>query len=477
MKRARRVLLRLGLGLIALAACAVVVCLDFVDARPYFRESYYAETLARLQAHMATNRLATGALRAGFGRALLTPSVGAPQDAPERGQFRQMPLAGYGERRGKTATRTHDDLFVKAVALRVGEVTGVMVGADALIVPPAVADLATQRLATELNLTRGQVYLGATHTHCSLGAWGEGPVAAAFAGDYQPGACAWFADRIVTAVRQALADLQPAALGHGRFVAPQFVRNRLVGRLGRVDPEFSFVGIKRQDGRQAVLGCFAAHATVLSGQVMEFSGDYPGAWQRAVEQATAGTALFLAGGVGSHAPVAGAAGFAGMERMGQALAGMLLERTAGVPWTNAVSLGWLGVEVSLPPLNWRVSDGVRLRPWLAGRLLRPRPRTWLQAFRLGDMVWIATPCDFSGELALGIKDALRARGFDAAVTSFNGDYVGYVIPSRYYHMAGYEPRLMSFYGPNVPDYFEELIRTMAFSLAGQPVELAVEASR
>ena len=53
------------------------------------------------------------------------------------------------------------------------------------------------------------------------------------------------------------------------------------------------------------------------------------------------------------------------------------------------------------------------------------------------------------------------------ITSFNGDYVGYVIPSRYYHLNGYEPRVMSFFGPNVPDYFDEFIRTMALNVAGQ----------
>jgi hypothetical protein len=83
------------------------------------------------------------------------------------------------------------------------------------------------------------------------------------------------------------------------------------------------------------------------------------------------------------------------------------------------------------------------------------------------VVWLSTPCDFSGELALALKDTLRARGFDAVVTSFNGDYVGYVIPPRYYHLGGYEPRLMSFYGPYLPDYFTELLRDLALHLAGQ----------
>jgi neutral ceramidase len=69
---------------------------------------------------------------------------------------------------------------------------------------------------------------------------------------------------------------------------------------------------------------------------------------------------------------------------------------------------------------------------------------------------------------LEIKDLLRARtGRQAVITSFNGDYVGYVVPARYYHMDGYEPRTMSFYGPTVPDYFDDLIRQMALHLASR----------
>ena len=91
----------------------------------------------------------------------------------------------------------------------------------------------------------------------------------------------------------------------------------------------------------------------------------------------------------------------------------------------------------------------------------------LAACRLQDTIWVAAPCDFSGELALGIKDAMRAQGFDAVVTSFNGDYVGYVIPARYYHLSGYEPRTMSFFGPYMGDYTDELIRALATALASR----------
>lgn len=467
MRRPRRILVRVTVSLGALLAAGLLLCLDGVDHRPYFREAYYTETIARLRTQASTNTVVRGELSAGFGRARLTPNVNAPADDPAQGQFRSVPLAGYGNRKGKPATGTRDDLYVKAVTLRVDDRLGVMIGADALIIPAEVAELAMQRLHTELKLSREQIYLSATHTHCSLGGWGDGLVAEAFAGEFQPGTRIWFADRIVSAVRDALADLQPASFGHGSFAAPEFVRNRLVGELGKVDPEFSFLVVKQQSGRVGVLGSYSAHATVLSSGVMEFSGDYPGDWQRAVEGATGGMAMFLAGGVGSHSPVPGDKGFAGAERMGRALAQPLVDRLGQVSLTNVVTFGLLGLDVSLPPLNVRVSDGVRLRPWLAAKLVPADRTTFLQAFRMNNTVWISTPCDFSGELALGIKDSFRVKGMSAVITSFNGDYIGYVIRARYYHLNGYEPRVMSFFGPNVPDYFDELIRAMATELAGQ----------
>jgi hypothetical protein len=450
----------------ALALILGVATLDRVDSRPYFREAYYTESIARIQSQLATNTPSQGELDAGFGEAKLTPSIGASQDDPAQGSFRAVPLAGYGNRRGLPATGVHDDVFVKAVALRVGDRSVVVVGVDALIVPQEVAEAACSRLESELKLPRGQVYLSATHTHASLGAWGEGWVAEAFAGGYQPGARVWFAECIVRAVRAAVEDLQPASLGHGRFDAPDLVRNRLVGSLGRVDPEFSFLMLRQSSGRTAIVGSFSAHATVLSSDMMEFSADYPGFWRRAVERSTRGMAVFLAGGVGSHSPVSGGKGLEGAERMGTALADRLVKLIPGVALTNRITLACVGADLTMPPLNVRISDGVRLRPWVSQRLLRTPGRQWIQVLRLDDALWVSTPCDFSGELALDLKDAFRVRRRHMAITSFNGGYIGYVIPSRYYHMNGYEPRTMSFFGPNVPDYFEEVIRTVAGAVSG-----------
>lgn len=453
---------RIAAILASIPIIAAFVCLDLVDYRPYFREPYYKTTIAALQRLPSTNQIVRGQLQAGFGRARLTPEIGGTAEDPANGRFRAIPMAGYGDRKGHPAEGVHDDLFVKAVALRVGHLTGIIFSSDALIVPREVADAAATQLHQEFGLGREQLYFSATHTHCGLGGWGEEFVGEAFAGKFHPGARTWMATRFVSAAREALGDLKPAEMSGSSFDEPRFIRNRLVGDLGRVNSEFNFLAIRQQNGRPGIIGSYGAHATVLSGRVMEFSADYPGYWQRAIEEATGGEALFVAGSVGSHAPVAGQGGFEGAEVMGKSLANGVLARLKTLTFTNTVTFSLTGLAVALPEYNVRLTDGLRLRPWVSGRLLKaPSGETFLQAFRFNDAVWISTPCDFSGELALDIKNLFRVRGFNANITSFNGDYIGYVVRSRYYHMGGYEPQVMSFYGPYVPDYLDELIRGLA----------------
>jgi hypothetical protein len=74
------------------------------------------------------------------------------------------------------------------------------------------------------------------------------------------------------------------------------------------------------------------------------------------------------------------------------------------------------------------------------------------------MVWITTPADFSGEYALQIKNSLAVKGFNANVSGFNGSYVGYIIPGRYFYLDEYEPKIMGWFGPNMGEYTVHLIR-------------------
>ena len=97
----RRLLKALTVGA-ALIVAVLCVCLEGVDHRPYFRAPYYESTRARLDAALTNEAVVFGPLRAGFGKAVLTPTLNAAQDNPEQGQFRSVPLAGYGDRDGDT---------------------------------------------------------------------------------------------------------------------------------------------------------------------------------------------------------------------------------------------------------------------------------------------------------------------------------------------------------------------------------------
>jgi len=463
----------IGAGVIALLGLIVVsglVTLTRVDDRPLSELPALTGSLSKLQPSDAAtvsglnSSRAPSLLNAGFARVKLTPTLGSREDAPERGEFRFLPLAGYGNRKGKPAEGIHDDIWVKAIALVSGGKTGVVVCADALIIPREVSALAMDQLGSKVGLTREQVYFSATHTHCSLGGWGEGFVGESFAGPFQPSVRVWFGQQLAAAAVAALQDLKPASLGTDSFDAPEFIRNRLVGDRGRVDSEFALVLVRQNSGTTAVLGSYGAHATILGGGTLLFSGEYPGAWQRAVEQATGGLALFAAGGVGSHGHKAPKGGFEGVEAMGQALALQTLKRLPGIALTNAPQFDILGLKLQLPSLQTRVSSRLRLRPWVAARLLPVGQDTFLQGFRLGQTVWLSTPCDFSGELALDLKAESQARNSKTVVTSFNGDYVGYVIPAIYYNRGGYEPQTMSFFGPQLPDYFMEALRRISTGL-------------
>lgn len=439
-----------ALGALLLILLLAIVALAPVDYSAWTDSVLRQELDSALKAIWMQTNVVAGQLRAGFGRAKLTPCLGATANDPDQGHFQALPLAGYGARKGQPATGVHDDLWAKAVALAVNGRTGIMVSADALIIPREVAEMAVERLKGR-GIQRSNLYFGATHAHSSIGGWGRGLVSEAFAGKFVPESRAWFARQLAAAAEAALGDLSPARAGAAFFTSTNHVRNRLVGDGGTVDPGFRILKIVQDDGDHAVIGSYSAHATVLPASVMEFSGDYPGAWAATMEKNGCTVALFFAGGVGSHSPRAGGPGWEGVERMGVELAMLTETALKQIELTNHLAFGLVTLDLRLPELQVRVSDGVRLRPWLAGLLLPVEKQTIVQALRLGESTWLSTPCDFSGELAMSLPIPPERKRF-TAVTSFNGDYVGYVIPSRYYHMAGYEPRTMSFFGPQMPDY-------------------------
>jgi neutral ceramidase len=434
--------------------------LERVDYTPYFDTDYYSNTRDRLDSLSKESALAVGEVELGFGRVSITPGLGAVEDNPRAGVFKEMPMAGYGSRKGTYAEGIHDSLFIKTIAVRVGEQLMILIASDMLIVPPNITEGVCRNISEKMGIQRDQLIFSATHTHSSVGAWSEGYVGKEFAGESNPNVELWLVRQFSKAIENAIQDLQAGKIGSGSFEAPALVSNRLVGEKGVKNSEFIYLAAYQNSGKRALLGAFDAHSTTLGGSNMQISADYPGYWQRKIESEGFDMALFFAGSVGSHSPRSQGEEFEEARYIGEALADSALKYMVDIDMKDSIGLSFLTLGMDLPEFHIRVSDGLRLNTRLAGKLFPPIGNVCLQAAKIGDLIWISTPSDFSGEMALDYKNALDKDGYRVLVTSFNGAYVGYIIPGKYYHLNEYESRLMSWFGPNMGPYTHEMIHRM-----------------
>ncbi|MBN1351773.1 neutral/alkaline non-lysosomal ceramidase N-terminal domain-containing protein [candidate division KSB1 bacterium] len=433
--------------LFCLVFILAIVALRPVDHTPYFQTDYYQQTLDRLARISDTLQVPQiGEVLAGYGRANITPSLEAP-------------LAGYSARKGKPAAGVHDSLFAKAIALKSAEKEIVLLGIDGLIVSRNMAQAVMEKVGPAAGLARHQILFGASHSHNGAGSWEDSYLGEIFAGEYNPEIFEFLTNQMASAIQQAHQSLQSGSAGFGSIQLPQFTRNRLVKQHGTIDPELSFALFHQNSGLDLIWGSYSAHATTISWRTREFSGDYPGFFERALEARFPGMAVFFAGGVGSHGPAGKGESFQRAQFIGEALAESLVTPLKTIKMQSSVPILSFGVKVSLPEPHVRISDGWRVAPWLAEFLITERD-SYLQLVAVDKNLIIGEPSDFSGELAAQLKDFAFRKGYHLTVTSFNGSYLGYIIPSKYYHLDAYESRLMSFYGPTMGDYIPHLMRRM-----------------
>jgi len=72
-------------------------------------------------------------------------------------------------------------------------------------------------------------------------------------------------------------------------------------------------------------------------------------------------------------------------------------------------------------------------------------------------VFLGAPADYSGEFVEQIVQQAQTQELHAIVTSFNGGYIGYITPDKYYDLDEYETRSMNFFGPHSGSYLTEII--------------------
>ncbi|HUW61452.1 MAG TPA: neutral/alkaline non-lysosomal ceramidase N-terminal domain-containing protein [Candidatus Bathyarchaeia archaeon] len=449
MSRLKKYAIRAGIVVLVLAGLAVLLVGPWPTYSKGFENAgYYKKALAAIQKNGAEARItgSPGQLLAGWGASLITPPT-------------LVPMAGYGDRRGKPAEGVHDDLFVKALALSDGQDVAVIVGADILLVPENVAELVREAVAKQTPLTANSLYFTASHTHDSVGAFGPGLVAKISAGKYQPDIPPFLADAFTTAIIKAYNSLGPAKLANGNVDAPEFIRNRV--REAPVDTELSYMLVEKDSGERCYVVNYSAHPTTVGGDFMLYTGEYPGFLQRALEREGA-AAMYVGGALGSSGPRApeGASDVDRAQAMGEALAKRVLDASVQPQFRTNLDIAAVGVGFDLPPFQLRLSPRWRLSPFLPPILGVDRDG-WMHAVRIGDILLVGAPGDFSGEISLKWKKWAAERGYTMWTSSFSADYAGYISPDQYYDDADavgeYETGLMSWTGPHQEAFFTALM--------------------
>ena len=380
---------------------------------------------------MAAQPTATGdTLYAGWAKQNITP-------------HQPTKLMGYGWKGDFEQVR--DSLFVRSFVFRSDSLYVALISYDLMLTPPPVTQAVKQRLA-ELGLPH--VYFTAVHTHHGFGEWQPGPAGTFITGGYNESLVEMLVERTVASVRQARQQLAPVELYYARYDQADRVGNRLVPH-GPVDPYLRVLRFQSSSGTSAILASFAAHATFLPSRFRELSADYPGEVVRQWEaHSDIDFALWAAGAVGSHGPFRTEGDT--LTEYARALAAPVLSRQDTLVMPQPMSFAEVPLELDEPQL--RLFAGWQVRPWLFRWFFgEMHPR--LTFFRLGRVVLVGVPADFSGML----YPALATEGQDVMVTSFNGDYIGYVIPDQYYHLPHREARETNWYGPHTGSYVVGLI--------------------
>lgn len=418
----------------------------YVDRTPYQEMDYYTQTMDGFESIDKESLVSIGdTLKVGWARENLLPEG-------------ILPLAGYGARHGALYEGVHDSIWAKTFVFDNGDRKYAYVALDLLIVPMEVSKLLPKALDS-LGFSMQNTFLTATHSHCSIGGWGTGIAGELFAGAHDPEVVRFIARAIALSVAAADQQKSAAKIGYSEIHAANTVRNRLVGdQKGTVDPWFRFMKIENIEGKTALLTTYSAHATCLHHSFREVSGDYPGELCRKLEASkNVDFAAFSAGAVGSMTPlIHDITGWPKVEYFANQLSEQVVAMENFIPVNYNSLLASLNMDIHLRDAQFRISENIRVRPWVFEQLFGGYP-SQITSLRVGDVLFVGTPCDFSGELVDDLVKKARKFGLQLVITSFNGGYAGYITKDEWYDLDEYETRVMNWFGPYNGAYFSEVI--------------------
>ena len=416
-----------------------VATLTTVDRSPLEEEDFYKSTFAQLDSSTWSSSSSAHWL-GGWATVNVTPAQ--PAD-----------LVGYSPRGPYTFVQ--DSSHVKALTLSNGKSSIAWLNYELLIVHPQLADQVRAGVQ-KAGISVDQLIFTATHTHSGMGGYMPGLVGSLAFGGYDEEVVEQLVTGSVRALQTALASQDTVTLSYKKTSVPDLVSNRFV-KGGAIDPFVRQVLFQRKDGQKATFLTYSAHATALSSKFMGLSGDYPAFLTQHLEEEEVDFALFAAGSVGSHRPMAEGNTPELVGAYAQAISEKISADTSKIALQGESLLRSSKVAIQLGEPQLRVTTNLRIRPWLFRSLLGEVP-AYLDITQVGNILFISSSGELSGVFYEAWDALAKEKGLELVVTVFNGSYIGYITPDELYDAQFHEVREMNWFGPGNGQYFDRLIQ-------------------
>ncbi len=433
-KKALKIIISIILVLFVLA----LITITTVDRSQIHNQDFYKTTLNQLEESTFQTSLGETWL-AGWASSNMTPE-------------RAVDLVGYAPR--GTYEFVQDSSFVRALTLSNGKTQIAWLNYELLIVHPSLAE-AVEAAMKRSKLPIDQLVFTATHTHSGMGGYMPGPLGELAFGGFDQTTVDLIVANSISALKKALSNKDTVSISFRKVEAAYLVANRFI-KDDPIDPFVRQLIFKRNDGKKATFLTYSAHATTLSSKFMGLSGDYPHYLIQALESVEYDFALFAAGTVGSHRPVSFGNTPELVSKYALALDSTIRVRMTQYATINRPEIGIGRLDIQLREPHLRVSDELRIRPWLFDYLLGDT-NPHLDYTLIGNTLMIGSSGELSGVFYEKWEKSARSKGLNLIITTFNGGYIGYVTPDSLYDRHFHEVREMNWYGPGNGAYFDALI--------------------
>ncbi|UZD21096.1 neutral/alkaline non-lysosomal ceramidase N-terminal domain-containing protein [Algoriphagus halophytocola] len=415
-----------------------LITLAKVDRSPIQDQDFYKQAFAALE-QLDFPKTQGESWLAGWARTNMTP----PQP---------VPLVGYAPRGNYEFVQ--DSSFVKALTLSNGKTQVAWLNFELLIVHPALANQIQEAIKSN-ELPIDQVIFTATHTHSGMGGYMPGPMGELAFGGYDQTTVDLLVKSSLNALRNALAAQDTVSITFRKSDAGNLVANRFV-KDGPKDPFVRQLIFTKKSGKKATFLTYSAHATAMTTKFMGLSGDYPFYLMENLEKRAFDFAIYAAGTVGSHMPLRPGNTPEKVQQYAHELDSTLALKMTYFATVKKPQIRHASLPISLREPHLRISDNLRLRPWLFNYLLGDT-NPHFDITLIGNTLMIASSGELSGVFYEKWDQLAQSKGLNLIVTTFNGGYIGYITPDELYDEHYHEVREMNWYGPGNGKYFDEMI--------------------